>query len=192
MNYNRNSDSRPKQAKKPGPRVKFDLGPEEMVSHVETEMRQQIEKYTEMSACEGSEVHLETEVAEEPGTSSDTETSLHIGACQEDSQGTEPDQSSQTNKNSEHTQKKTETTQQSGTTKQNGTIQQTETKELCMDCRQSYGSGQDNHDFVLRMAIYSDHAECVRALIREGADVNHKLNARLVHDVVISGQDDCL
>ena len=168
MNYNRKSDSRTKQAKKPGPRVKFDLGPDEVVLHGESEMRQETEKYTEMSACEGTEVHLETEVVKEPRTSSVTETCLNTGACQEDIQVTETD--AQT----------TEITQQ------------TETKELCMDCRQSYGRTQDNHDFVLRMAIYSDHSECVRSLIRKGADVNHKINTQLVHDVVISGQEDCL
>ena len=172
MSCNGKSDSRPKKEKKTGPRVKFDLGPEEMVSHGETEMSQETEKYTEMSVCEGSEVHLETEVAEESGTSSGKETCLNAATCQ----GTEADQSSQTNKNSQKTE----------------TAQQTETKELCMDCRQSYGSGQDNHDFVLRLAIYSDHAGCVRALVSAGADVNHKLNTRLVHDVIISGQDDCL
>ena len=144
-----------------------------MVSHGETEMRQGTEMHKEMSACVETDVHLDTEVAKESGTSSDSNTCVLVGACQEDSRGTKAI------KTSEHTQK-TETAQENGT------------KELCMDCRQSYGSGQDNHDFVLRMAIYSDHPECVRTLIRAGADVNQKLNARLVHDVVISGQDDCL
>ena len=170
MNDNGKSDSQHLHEKKTRPRVKFDLGPEEVVSHGKTERSQETERHKDIGECEETEIGKETDKC------------INAEACQEDGQGTETKQPSGASQKIE----------QAETSQQSETSQQGETGELCMECRQSYGSGQNNHDFVLRMAIYSDHPECVRALIRAGADVNRKINARLVHDVVINGHDDCL